>query len=153
MKARYAAWFRVALAQSRVVRAPVVLRSVMPRGSVSRLLNPAWCERSLCWRGSGQRGSAERSCSCRIHACGPCLNSAIYQSSRPTSACSGRRFASSKIVRFSAPVSATMSLPSIGGGAAKAQPVGPSVDAVLLLCALVYTLPHYPPFKLEDNPE
>ena len=26
MKARYAAWFRVALAQSRVVRAPVVLK-------------------------------------------------------------------------------------------------------------------------------
>jgi len=26
----------------------------MPRGSVWRFLNPAWCERSLCCRGSGQ---------------------------------------------------------------------------------------------------
>ena len=50
---------------------------------------------------------------------------AFYQCSRPTRACSGRRFASSKIVRFSAPVSATIWRPSIGSGAAKAQPVGP----------------------------
>ena len=44
--------------------------------------------------------------------------------SSPTRACSGRRFASSEIVVFQVPVSATMWLPSIGDGAAKAQPVG-----------------------------
>ena len=52
-------------------------------------------------------------------------NAVSYQRARPTRACSGRRFASSKIVPFSAPVSVTMCLPSIGGGAPKAQAVGP----------------------------
>ena len=54
-----------------------------------------------------------------------CQNMKVFNKTYgPTRACSGRRFASSKIVRFLAPVSATMSLLSIGGGAAKAQPVG-----------------------------
>ena len=142
MMARCATGFRLAVSQPYVVRAPVVLTWFPPtfwaiqcgtsardaeRDSVRHFLNPVWCERSLCWRGSGQRGSAERSCSCRFNAGGSCLNSSIYQSSRPTRACSGRRFASSEIVRFSALVSATMELPSIGGGAAKAQPVGRSL--------------------------
>ena len=70
-----------------------------------------------------QRGSAERSYLCRISAGGSCFNSAVYQCSRPTRRCSGRRFAPSKIVPFSVFVSATMWLPSFGGGAAKAQPV------------------------------
>ena len=74
-------------------------------------------------RDSGQRDSAERSCSCRFEVGSVCRNLAIYQCSRPTRACSGRRFASCEIVRFSASVSATMWQPSIGGGAAKAQPV------------------------------
>ena len=107
-----------------LVHTSVIRKLVMPRDSVRRFLNPVWCKRSLCWRGSGQRGSAERSCSYRFNVGCSCLNLAFYQCSRPTRACSGRRFASSEIVTFSAPVSATMLLPSIGGGAAKAQPVG-----------------------------
>ena len=81
--------------------------------------------------GSWQRDPAKRSCSCRFSASSSCFTLAFYQCSRPTRACSGRRFASSEIVRFSALVSATMWLPFIGGGAAKAQPVSPQFIKLL----------------------
>ena len=72
----------------------VLLRGMSARGaerdSVRGFLNPTWDEGSLCWRGSGQRGSAERSCSYHFKVCRVCLNVAVYQSSRPTRRCSGR---------------------------------------------------------------
>ena len=74
--------------------------------------------------GSGQRDSAERSCSYSFNVVGLCFSLAMYQCSRPTRACSGRRCASRAIGRFSAPVSVTMSQPFINGGAANAQSVG-----------------------------
>ena len=75
--------------------------------------------------GSGQRGSAERSCSCRFSVIGVCLSLAFYRSSRPTRACSGRRFASSEIgVIFRASICYNGAA-IYRGGAAKAQPVGP----------------------------
>ena len=106
--------------QFNVVRTPVML-NVIPCKVFSTLRDT---EARYAECGSGQRDSAERSCSCRWSVIGVCLSLAVYRSSRPTRACSGRRFASSEIGHFSAPVSATMSVPCIGGGAAKAQPVG-----------------------------
>ena len=106
--------------QFNVVRTPVML-NVIPCKVFSTLRDT---EARYAECGSGQRDSAERSCSCRWSVIGVCLSLAFYRSSRPTRACSGRRFASSEIGHFSAPVSATMSVPCIGGGAAKAQPVG-----------------------------
>ena len=72
---------------------------------------------------------------------GVCLHVAVYQSARPTRACSGCRGASSEIVRFSAPVSAPMWLPSIGGGAANAQPVGPWLIIAIPTICVIYVLP------------
>ena len=80
--------------------------------------------------GSGQRGSAKRSCSCRINVGVSCFHSAVYQSSRPTRACSGRRFASSEIVRFSNDSICYNVVAINQGGAAKAQPVSPLINAI-----------------------
>ena len=102
------------------MRTPVVL-NVVPANACSTLRGMR-ARYAAC--GSWQRDPAKRSCSCRVNAGRSCLNSAFYRRSRPTRACSGRRFASSEIGHFSALISATMCLPSIGGGAAKAQPVG-----------------------------
>ena len=98
--ARYAAWFRSRFSQPCVIQRRVMLK----------WFRSAWFRPAQLFV-SDQRGRLV-----------PQLG--YLSSSRPTRACSGRRFASSEIVRFSASVSVTMSLPSIGGGAAKAQPVG-----------------------------
>jgi hypothetical protein len=56
--------------------------------SVRRLCNPAHTNARYAACGSSRRGSAKRSCSGRGSARASCLNSAIYECSRPTSRCS-----------------------------------------------------------------